>query len=54
MDNEYRRVRDLRDMVAEEKSTTAEDQLTMFNRAAKVHLISRKDISCVPSDVLGQ
>jgi len=35
---EYSRQMDLKEMVAQEKSTTAADQLTMFGRAAKVLL----------------
>ncbi|KAI1721215.1 CWF19-like protein 2 like protein [Ditylenchus destructor] len=36
VDYEYNRQIDLRDMVATEKSTSASDQLTMFNQAAKM------------------
>jgi hypothetical protein len=40
---QYERSADLKDLVAEEKRTTAEDQLNMFNRAAMMTATNKVD-----------
>jgi len=40
IEEEYSKQSSLDDMLAEEKRTTAEDQLSMFNRAAEVFFVN--------------
>jgi hypothetical protein len=52
VDAQYRQDKELKDMVAEEKSTSAEDQLSMFGRAAKMCSGNKVDDDWVVDDNL--
>ncbi len=48
VEQEYKRQMEVKEMVANEKSTTAIDQLTMFGRASKV--FQCRDVVCSSND----